>query len=223
MIDRTLASRAMLLASLPAPLRDQLLDRAQTLTLAGGEPLFREGETAEAAYVVLDGLIKLSTSTAEGNEAVIGLFEAGESLAEALALTGETFPVDAVALRPSKVLLIPHGAIREVLLKDRAAMVAVLASTFRHLHHLLGQIRALKTRQGTERLAVYVMEQAERSGGCVFSLPCEKSVLAGYLGMTPESLSRSFRVLRDHGIAVDGTTIHVRDGSALRGFLDRVR
>jgi CRP/FNR family transcriptional activator FtrB len=67
------------------------------------------------------------------------------------------------------------------------------------------------------------MEHAERSGWCAFSLPCEKSVLAGYLGMTPESLSRSFRVLRDHGVAVDGTKIHVTDGAALRGFLDRVR
>lgn len=223
MTDRAIASRAMLLANLPGPLQDRLLDRAQLLMLTTGDMLFREGEVAQAAFVVLDGMIKLSTSTAEGNEAVIGLFEAGESLAEALALTGETFPVDAVALRPSRVLRIPHRAIREILLEDREAMIGVLASTFRHLHHLLGQIRALKTRQGTERLAVYIMDQAERSGDGVFSLPCEKSVLAGYLGMTPESLSRSFRVLRDHGASVDGTIISVTDSAALRGFLGRVR
>lgn len=221
MTDHDIASRALLLANLPETLRRALLARASPVDLAAGDTLFREGETATAAYVVVKGMVKLSTDSSDGVEAVIGLYEAGESLAEALALTGEAFPVDAVALRPARVLSVPHTAIRDTLLADPDAMVGLLAATFRHLHQLLWQVRSLKTRHGTERLALFLLEQAEKVGEPVFSLPCEKVVLAGYLGMTPESLSRSLRMLREHGASVDGTIVSMTDPEALRRFLSR--
>ncbi len=221
MKDHEIAARALLLANLPADVRAGLLARADTLTLPTGGLLFREGEPATAAFIVVSGMVKLSTNSADGVEAVIGLYEPGESLAEALSLTGAPFPVDAVALRPARVLSVPHAAIRDTLLSDPEAMIGLLAATFRHLHQLLWQVRSLKTRQGTERLALFLLEQAEKAGGPVFPLPCEKIVLAGYLGMTPESLSRALRALRAHGASVDGTLVSMTDPKALQRFLSR--
>jgi len=220
MTDHESAGRTLLLSGLPEHLRAALLKRAQRVELASGDTLFHEGDVATSAVVVLSGLVKLSTSSVEGDEAVVGLYEAGESF-EALAMTGARYPVDATALRPGRVLWIPHAAIRETLLDDPEAMIGLLAATFRHLHRLLRQLSTLKTRQGTERLALFLLEQSEKAKATVFSLPCEKVVLAGYLGMTPESLSRSIRVLRDHGASVDGRIVSLTDADALRKYLGR--
>ncbi len=50
-------------------------------------------------------------------------------------------------------------------------------------------------------------------------LPQEKRLLASYLGMTPESLSRAFKALRDHGVHIDGMRVTITDPAALAALV----
>ena len=52
------------------------------------------------------------------------------------------------------------------------------------------------------------------------TLPYDKAVLAGALGMAPEALSRAFPALRAQGVEVRGREILVSDPDALRRMLD---
>jgi hypothetical protein len=49
-------------------------------------------------------------------------------------------------------------------------------------------------------------------------LPYEKNLIAGRLGMKPESLSRAFRRLGDKGVAIDRNHITIGDVAALRAY-----
>jgi hypothetical protein len=53
-------------------------------------------------------------------------------------------------------------------------------------------------------------------GHCALALPYDKSLIAGQLGLQPESLSRAFAKLRTIGVVVDASRVEVRDVAALR-------
>lgn len=59
-----------------------------------------------------------------------------------------------------------------------------------HLRVLLEQIEKLKTMTATARLADFILSLVGPQGGkAEISLPYEKRLVAGHLGMTPESFS----------------------------------
>ena len=49
-------------------------------------------------------------------------------------------------------------------------------------------------------------------------LPFDKNVLAGRLGMTPETLSRAFMALKEQGVRTHNRCIYVEDVQRLRDF-----
>jgi hypothetical protein len=50
------------------------------------------------------------------------------------------------------------------------------------------------------------------------ALPYDKILIAGRLGLTPESLSRAFARLRTIGVVVDASHVMVRDVAKLRAL-----
>lgn len=75
----------------------------------------------------------------------------------------------------------------------------------------------LKLRTARERLAAWVLHQSVQAGGALaFTLRVEKRRLASYFGVTPESLSRTIRALREDGVTVDGARVIITDPAKLR-------
>ena len=60
-------------------------------------------------------------------------------------------------------------------------------------------------------------------GSCTISLPYEKLLIAGRLGMKPESLSRAFQRLQSVGVWIDQNIVVVRDVARLSEFAGRER
>jgi CRP/FNR family transcriptional activator FtrB len=106
--------------------------------------------------------------------------------------------------------MIPSANIRKGMARDPAlslAMVTELAGCFREV---VKTAKNLKLRSAVERLANYLLRLDETHGGSGrFDLPTEKRILASYLGMTPENLSRAFNTLGPYGVDVDGASIRL--------------
>ncbi len=99
--------------------------------------------------------------------------------------------------------------------------IAMLSSTFAHLHSLVAQIEQLKAQTGAQRVAEFLLDLATcPSGACDVTLPYDKVLIAGRLGMKPESLSRAFGRLKDHGVTVRQNVAHIQDVSALRDYVE---
>ena len=56
-------------------------------------------------------------------------------------------------------------------------------------------------------------------GGTVELTPYSKMLIASQLGMKPETLSRAFAKLRDHGVQIDATMAHIKDVAHLRDIV----
>lgn len=213
------AAGSDLFRDMPAKRLAILLKDARVHEFAEGALLFMQGDPAAACYIVLDGWVKLFRSTVVGDEAVIGVMTAPQSFAEAPALVGGDFPVSAQAVTPARLIAIPADGLRRTMLAEPEICLTMLASTLRHLHQLVGEIEQLKAQTGAQRVAEFLLSLAsDGCGSARVALPYDKTLLAGRLGIKPESLSRAFQKLRDHGVSVEQSRVFISDLDRLRSF-----
>ena len=134
-----------------------------------------------------------------------------------MVLRGEPYPVTAEAITDSTLLQIDGVRLRQFLLENQEFAIRMLASTFVHLQGLVDQIERLKAHTGVQRVAQFLADLTdEETGPCEVRLPYNKRLIAGHLGMQPESLSRAFARLREHGVRVDASKAEIDDIATLR-------
>ena len=219
--DLATIRRSPFFGSLPLEVLDEIVGRSKSVVLAPGDTLFSQGDVSDAVFCVVSGLVKLSIHQSDGAEAVIEVFQPGQSFAEALAFRAEVYPASAVALVDSRVFASPSAVLQDVFRKNPDAFPAILAGTYAHLHQLVRQIESLKANSGLARLIHYILAvTGDAAGSGSVTLPYEKKVLASLLGMKAETLSRAFRRLEQHGVVVEGRQISVGNRKALERLLE---
>jgi CRP-like cAMP-binding protein len=217
--DMAIARGAVLFSSLPNDLANAILQHATTRGYSRGETIFIQGDLAENIYVVLSGWVKLFRITPTGAEAVVGVFTKGRSFGEAVAFESAPYPVTAESVTESRLLAV-RSAILSTMMRDRPEVaMAIVASTFRHLHALVAQVEQLKVHTGAQRVAEFLLELCEHeTGSCTITLPYDKTLIAGRLGMQPPSLSRAFNRLEAHGVKISHNLAIIADVEKLRDY-----
>lgn len=215
--DRAVVTGLVLFERLDLATVARLLHGARVARVERGTMLFVQGDPADRLFAVLDGWVKLARETSSGHESVIGVFGRGESFAEAAAFQGGRFPVDAVVVERARLLVIPAQRFLGHLREQPEIAFNILAAMSRHLHSLVQQIEQLSTRTTVERVAEFLLTLAEpEASRADVPLPLDKALIAGRLGMRPETFSRALARLRVEGVdEVDGV-IKVSDLTRLR-------
>ncbi len=219
--DREAIQQSILFGSLPPDLAATLVERSTVRTVHRGEMLFLQGEPAEHVYVVLEGWVKLFRMTPQGAEAIVSVFTKGGSFGEAVAFRGDVYPVSAEGATDARLLQVRAGIVLDLMRERPEVALAILGATFLHLHRLVREMEQLKALNGAQRLAEFLLDLAPvDAGSCTLTLPYDKSLIAGRLGMKPESLSRAFARLRSCGVTVNQNRLAIADLGALRDLVD---
>lgn len=222
--DEAAVRAAPMFSALPPATLDALLAQAELQTLPRRAVLFEQDERATAFYLVLEGWVKLFRWTVGGDEAVVGVFKRGDCIAEVPCLTNAAYPVSAEAVTDARLLAVPARSIVELTRSSPEICLSMIASISLRLRTLVDQIEELKARTGPQRLANFLVELAPVSQGpCTIALPYEKLIIAGALGMKPESLSRAFQRLQDVGVRTSQGAVAVSDVARLSEFAGRER
>ncbi len=219
--EKAVARQSLLLRSLPEQNVDTLLSQAIWREYDRGETIFLQEETAQAVHVVLAGWIKLFRMSPSGAEAVVSVFTKGESFGEAVALRNMPYPVSAEAVSRCQVMHIPIPVLISLMKEDPEIGISILAATFTHLHSLVAQLEQLKAQTGAQRVAKFLLGLCDRdSGACEVVLPYDKMLIAGRLGMKPESLSRAFSRLKATGVVIDRNHARISDVTSLLEYAE---
>lgn len=222
--DIDCASRSLLFASMPDDVRTALIEQAVVRNHPRGATLFLQGEPAHHVYVVLAGWVKLFRIAQSGAEAVVAVFTRGESFAEAVAFRDDVFPVNGEAVTDCRLLQLRAGLVLEMMKYRPELGTAILSATFQHLHELVDQVEQLKAQTGAQRVAEFLLDLCTvGEGGCTVTLPYDKALIAGRLGIKPESLSRAFARLRGAGVTVRQNHAAIADIARLREFVEQDR
>jgi len=225
-MDLEVAAQIPFLSGLRPQSLAVLLRGAGVVNLRPGHALFRQGDAAVAFSVIVDGWIKLYRVTPAGDEAVLSVVTKGESFAEAVTFTSGRHPATACAVTRARVLTIPADHVVKCIRGMPDIAIAMIACTSEHLHQMVQRIEQLTAQSATQRVAGFLTSLAPcTKGPCTIALPYDKSVIAGRLGLKPESLSRIFAKLRSVGVDVRASHVIVSEMARLRGLVasDRIQ
>jgi CRP-like cAMP-binding protein len=215
--DWLLLTRQTLFHGLDDEMIEELLASARVQSFPRRTMLFLQGEPADRFFVIFEGWVKLFRELEGGEESVIAVFGRGDSFAEAAIFDRQSFPVSAVVVEDARLLVIPAAPFLRHLAEDGSCALNMIASLSRRLRLLVHQVERLAARSSTERVAEFLYQlcpKNERSA--TVHLPMDKALIAGRLGMQPETLSRSLAKLRRIGVQSEGGAIVVPDIEALR-------
>jgi len=201
---------------------DQMV--AKRRRLAKGEALFGVGEAFRSLYAVRFGLFKTEGLSADGREQVTGFQMAGELLGLD-GISSDRHVCKAVALEDSEVCVIPFAEMESI----GRAVPALQRNLHRVMSREMVQDRSLLVLLGSaraeERLAAFLLNLSQRHAqrgysASEFILRMTRDEIGSYLGLTPETVSRTFtRLQKDGLIEVAQKRIRIVDLQALRSFI----
>ncbi|HET9094624.1 MAG TPA: Crp/Fnr family transcriptional regulator [Solirubrobacteraceae bacterium] len=186
--------------------RDALLAAGHLRRWGAGEVLFREGEPAESALLLVSGLVKVHKHGAAGEELILALCGPGDLLGEVIVVPAARRSAHVVALQDVEAVAVAVSDLRTLL--TRHARIALVL-----LELSLGRLRLADERrlefaiaESLPRVTSRLLELAERFGsenvdGTIdVGMPISQEELASWAAASRESTARALRTLRELGL-----------------------
>lgn len=176
-----------------------------------GLTMIRQGEPADFLHILLHGQVELFASW-EGRETTMAVIKPIGTFILAATIRDAPCLMSARTLERSRIMLLPSTNLRQAFRDDFGFAHAIMDELAGCYRAVVRHAKGLKLRNSRERIASYLMRQARLAGDVrSYQLPVEKRLLASYLGMTAENLSRALRGLEDDGLKIDGTRVIITD------------
>jgi CRP/FNR family transcriptional regulator len=192
-----------------------------------GESLFCEGEAATGFYLLLSGSIKLCRISPDGREKVLHFVKPRETFAEAAFFGNGTYPAEARAMEAGEVLYLPREGFMALMARNPGFALNLVVSLSLMLRQFVRQIEELSFNDVTSRLASFLLrridEKSTSYGGIIYlELGIKKGELASRLGTASETISRTFKKLKDEGIIeVQGNRVVIQRLEKLQKLCER--
>lgn len=200
--------------------REALARYAQMRSYKRGSNIFLHSSPANSGYVLISGWVKVSRVQASGSMALLNLHAPGEVFGFSDSIRRVPRSVDAEAATDCVVLSVPYHSLRSAMRNDASFNDVLLGHAFEQNDHLLHQLEGMKVLNSLERLACFLIRHAKPHGPYLMVKPAfEKQLVASYLGIRRETLSRNLTKLRDHGVRESPIGIEITDLDALKNFV----
>jgi CRP/FNR family transcriptional activator FtrB len=199
---------------------EQVAAAGDLAEVQAGDILFREGMLPESLYVLLDGRVSLTGTSADASSTVIDILGPSSSFVLANVLADEPYLMGAQAVAGSRVVRIAAETMRQVVAAQPVAAMAMMRAMSAELGNMTRQVVDLKVRVAAQRLGTYLLSQVKEPAATKadFRLPITKGLLAPWLGCRAENLSRAFMALRAYGVETHGSRVLLHDVSRLRAY-----
>lgn len=180
---------------------DEIQEIVQTRHVDAGGHVINEGDEALSVFNVASGSIKLYKLLADGRCQITGFLLPGDFCGIA---TDGTYAYSAEALEPSEICSMPRRKLDAVFSRHPELERRLLTIVSHELSVAQDQMLLLGRKNAVERLAAFLLRQSARSERIGWpadpvQLPMSRADIADYLGLTIETVSRTFTKLKDEG------------------------
>jgi CRP/FNR family transcriptional regulator, anaerobic regulatory protein len=190
-----------------------------------GSTLFHNGEKFTSLYAIRTGFFKTSVTTEDGRDQVTGFQMAGEIIGLD-GIVNDHHTCDAIALEDAEVCVLPFERIEEISREVKALQHHIHKIMSREIVREHGVMLLLGNMRAEERLAAFLLNLVQRLHARGFSqsdlvLRMTREEIGSYLGLTLETVSRTFSKFADDGlVAVNQRHIHIHNADALKGMVN---
>jgi CRP/FNR family transcriptional regulator, anaerobic regulatory protein len=191
-----------------------------------GSALFRTGEAFHALYAIRTGFFKTCVAADEGRDQVTGFQMAGE-IVGLDGIVGDRHTCDAIALEDAEVCVMPFDRVGELSREIGALQHHVHRVLSREIVREHGVMLLLGNMRAEERLAAFLLNLVQRLHARGFSrselvLRMTREEIGSYLGLTLETVSRTFSKFADDGILqVQHRHLRLLDTGALQRIVNQ--
>ena len=193
-----------------------IIDSVKIKKFQKGELLLCSSNSLFGVLISYEGNIKLAKINEHGDEMILGLFQK----------SGVIFPMyfsehyDATVefLSDSTLLCFPESLINNLVSKNPIFAKNIIDILADNIQALMQIAVAWRLKNTQEKLGWFLASTNSNNFG---KLPFSKSLIASYLGMKSESLSRTLKKLGNEGIYVENNIIKQKTGKELCKYCDK--
>ncbi|MCY1399996.1 cAMP receptor protein [compost metagenome] len=185
--------------------REETLARSNLRNLPAGRCLYRRGELSDGAYIILDGIIRLSNTSADGHEAVLNFYEPGNWIGEVSMIDGLPRTHDAFAHAQSVVLQVTPPHFEELLARHPSFSRQVLSLECLRLRAMLVAFSSFSTQSLEQRLAGRLLGLGVSFGspgaqGLQIDLHLSQETMAQLIGATRQRVNQVLKKWEAEGM-----------------------
>jgi CRP/FNR family transcriptional regulator len=180
---------------------DEIAGEADRLALPARSVVFREGDAAGRVYSLISGIAKLTRLLPDGKQQVVGFRFPGDVIGYT---TRRDYPFDAELLTNAQLCRLDRPKLDTLLARYPALERRLLDLCVQELGQTQEQLVTVGRRPAEARVAAFLISllEARRRRGAterVLEMPMTRADIADFLGLTLETVSRSFTAFRKRG------------------------
>ncbi|WP_419763895.1 MAG: Crp/Fnr family transcriptional regulator [Arcobacter sp.] len=180
------------------------------LTLPKDSVVFYEGDESKNMFLLTKGIIKLYKVTSHDKEVILKYFHSNETIAEVANFENINYPATAQAFTDIEILKIDFEELKKIIHKNPALSYKIMTSLIKKIRNLENVISMHIVLDSQERVAKYIYDHTEDF------FKTKNILVAEILNISPETLSRVLRTLKDENII--NTSKKFVDKDALKSY-----
>jgi len=217
-VDSNLFIRIPYLADLSFSEKESVKSLFFEKTLRRGEMAFLEEEPADTLYVLVDGVMKIFKTSANGKEQIISLATPYEVLNDTSIFDGGPNPVSAQAMSPAVLYGIKKDKLEQVIRQYPKITLSIIKLLTERTRRLLTLIEDLSFKHVIGRVGKILLEHVSDTAGKPQRLTQQE--MAAIAGTAREVVARSLKTLEERGmVKIDRNKILITNKPALEEMI----
>ena len=215
--EEEVVSRAPLFTALDEAAAVSLRASMDTVKIAKGSILFKEGDDGEHLYVIVDGKLKLGTSSGDGRENLLSILGPGEMFGELSLFDPGPRTSTATAVTDAKLLSLGHEKVIPWLKQHPEVSLQLLTRLSQRLRRTNEAVGDLVFSDVPGRVAKALIDLGDRFGkttpeGLLVNHDLTQEELAQLVGASRETVNKALADFAGRGwLKLDGRSVLIAD------------
>ncbi len=171
--------------------------------------IVQEDDPGDSLFIVLEGMVKISSYTADGKEVVLALLGKGAFFGEISLLDRQPRSATVTTMEPTRLAQISRRDLDPLLLEQPQITLKLLTEVVARLRKTSRVLERISSMDVPHRLYAYLIDFCQRFGQLLEDgkydvvLPTHQ-LMADQLSTSRETVSRAISMLKKEGILVPG-------------------
>jgi CRP-like cAMP-binding protein len=215
--EEEVVRRAPLFTALDEAAAVSLRASMDTVKIAKGSILFKEGDDGEHLYVIVDGKLKLGTSSGDGRENLLSILGPGEMFGELSLFDPGPRTSTATAVTDAKLLSLSHEKVIPWLKQNPEVSLQLLTRLSQRLRRTNEAVGDLVFSDVPGRVAKALIDLGDRFGkttpeGLLVNHDLTQEELAQLVGASRETVNKALADFAGRGwLKLDGRSVLITD------------